>query len=183
VLPLDPDVVVVDLSFNDRSIGGIADERAHFRAMTTRGIGELERLAERWSAGRRDRAYGAYVQGLDAGREVPAADRERFSLGPARRFQESLRDMAAACREAGVALVLVQEPQRTGAGSASLADYHAAIAELGRELGLPVVSPQAPLDAAKEPVFLDAVHPTPAGHQIIALTVAAALADAGLAGR
>ena len=183
VLPLDPDVVVVDLSFNDRSISGVADERAHFRAMTTRGIGQLERLFERWAAARRDRAYGAFVQGLDGGREVPAADRERFSLAPARRFQESLRDMAAACREAGVALVLVQEPRRAGPGSVSLADYHAAIAELGRELGLPVVSPQAPLDAAKEPVFLDAVHPTAAGHRIIALTVAAALAEAGLAGR
>jgi phospholipase/lecithinase/hemolysin len=76
----------------------------------------------------------------------------------------------------------VQEPRRKGLG-VSLADFHAAMAELGRELGVPVVSPQAALDAAQEPVFLDAVHPTPEGHAIIARAIAAALYDAGLAGR
>ncbi|HZL99269.1 MAG TPA: GDSL-type esterase/lipase family protein, partial [Planctomycetota bacterium] len=178
--PLDPDVVIVDLSFNDRSAGGAADERAHFRAMTTTGIGAVERLVAGWVASRRERDFGAYVQAMDGGLPVAEEDRERFSREPARRFQESLRDLAAACGAAGAKLVFVQEPLRAGLGSASLSDYHAAIAGLGRELGAPVVAPQAELDAAQVPVFLDAVHPTPAGHAIIARAIAAALAEAGL---
>ena len=183
LLPLHPDVVIVSLSFNDRSIGGVTDERAHFRAMTTVGIGPLERLLARWSAARNEAAYGAYSQALARGEAVPEADRERFTLAPARRFQDALRDMAEACRAAGAAIVFVAEPQRPGNPGASLDEYHEAIAALGRELGAPVVAPQAALDAETAPMFLDAVHPTAAGHLIIARAIVAALADAGLTAR
>jgi lysophospholipase L1-like esterase len=91
--------------------------------------------------------------------------------------------MAEACRAAGTAIVFVEEPQRPGNAGASLAEYHEAIEALGRELGAPVVAPQAALDAAPGATFLDAVHPTPAGHLIIARAIAKALYDAGLAGR
>lgn len=183
VLPMRPDVVIVDLSFNDRSIGGVSDERAHFRAMTTDGIGPLERLLAGWSAARSEQAFGEYNQALSRGEPVAEDDRERFTLAPARRFQDALRDMAEACRAAGAAIVFVAEPQRPGHELASLSPYHEAIAALGRELGAPVVAPQAALDAARGAMFLDAVHPTAAGHLVIARAVAQALADAGLAGR
>jgi len=182
LLPLHPDVVIVDLSFNDRSIGGVADEREHFRTMTTTGIGPLGRLVARWLTARRDVACARYFRDADRGDPVSDADRERFSLGPARRFQDSLRDMAASCRSAGAAIVFVQEPQRAG-DEPTIADFHDAIAELGRELGAPVVAPQAALDSSGAPVFLDAVHPTPEGHAIIAQAIAAVLAEAGLTGR
>jgi lysophospholipase L1-like esterase len=183
LLPLHPDVLIVSLSFNDRSIGGVIDERAHFRAMTTRGIGPLERLLARWSAARSEAAYGDYTQALARGEPLSDDDRERFTLAPARRFQDALRDMAEACRAAGTAIVFVEEPQRPGNAGASLAEYHEAIEALGRELGAPVVAPQAALDAAPGATFLDAVHPTQAGHLIIAREIAKALYAAGLAGR
>jgi lysophospholipase L1-like esterase len=151
--------------------------------MTSTGVGPLERAVERWRGARSEHAYGAYVRALNEGQPVSDEDAQRFSIGPARRFQDALRDMAEACRAAGAAIVFVQEPQRPGDAGASLADYHRAMADLGRELGAPVVSPQAALDAAGGAVFLDAVHPTAAGHALIARALADALRDAGLAGR
>jgi lysophospholipase L1-like esterase len=183
VLPMKPDLVIVDLAFNDRSFGGGADERAHFRAMTTSGISRLVQLVERWSAARREQAVSEFLLALEQGRPVSAEDRERFSLVPARRFQDALRDMVSACRAAGAAIVLVQEPQRPSVDHTNLSDYHAAMAELGGELGVPVVALQGALEAASGPMFLDAVHPTPAGHAIIARTIAKVLYDAGLVGR
>ena len=183
VLPMKPDLVIVDLAFNDRSFGGAADERAHFRAMTTSGISRLEQLVDRWSAARREQAVSEFLLALEQGRPVSAEDRERYSLAPARRFQDALRDMASACRAAGAAIVFAQEPQRPGVDRTTLSDYHAAMAELGGELNVPVVALQGALDAATGPMFLDAVHPTPAGHAIIARTIAKVLYDAGLVGR
>ncbi len=176
LLDLHPDAVVIDLSFNDHIMGGTHDERAHFAALTSTGIGPLEGLLADWRASRQRRGWQALVSAEKAGRPLDAADVKRYSTEPAARFGDSIRDMVRACQAAGVAVLLVQEPTRPGETTPWLEAYHAELAAIGLELGVPVVGPQPELDAAKGPLYLDVVHPNGEGHRIIARVVGGGIA-------
>jgi lysophospholipase L1-like esterase len=179
VLRLRPDAVVIDLGFNDHSYGGSRDERGHYRAMTTRGIGPVEAWWARLWEGRRAGSYSAFMAANLRG-EASAEDVRRLLLEPAARFGESLRDMVAACRAAGAEVVLVQEPLRPSEQRGNLAVYHAAMADLARAEGVTLLSPQAGLDALGDAAFLDIVHPRAVGHAAIAEAVADAFVRDGL---
>jgi len=176
VLDLHPDAVVIDLSFNDHILGGTHDERAHFAAMTSEGVGPLDRWLAAWRAQRQRRGWQRYVETSEQGRSVSDADVERYSVGPARRFGDSIRDMVDACRAAGVAVLLVEEPTRPGENPPAIGAFHREMAAIGSERGVPVVAPQADLDAVGGDLFIDAVHPNRDGHRIIARVVGSGLA-------
>jgi lysophospholipase L1-like esterase len=179
VLGLRPDLVVIDLGFNDHTYGGAVDERAHFEAMTTRGIGPLEAWWRRMVDGRRARSFPAFMAANQRG-EASAEDIRRLLTEPAARFSDSLREMVAASRRAGADVLLVQEPMRPGEDRRNLAAYHEAMAAVARASDVVVVSPQARLDTLGEDAFVDMVHPRAVGHGVIAESVAEAVAGAGL---
>lgn len=175
LLDLRPDVVVVSLGFNDHLLGGTVDERAHFAAMTTSGISWLDGILGRARESFAQRGWRTYRRARSAGQEVDAADEQRYELAPAGRFGDSLRDMVSACRAAGAKALFVAEPIRPGERRPVLAAYHRAMASVGAELGVPVVAPQAALDAIGPATFMDVVHPTVQGQAVLALVIADAL--------
>lgn len=115
---------------------------------------------------------GAAVDALAAGHllrpRVPLAD-----------FEDNLRAVAAACRAAGVPLVLLapphDEPVRRERPNERAAEE--LVVRVARELGLPLADPRAALDAlAPRPLYTDTVHPNADGHALIAWSAFAALA-------
>ncbi len=181
LLPLAPDVVVIDLSFNDHIQGGTYDERAHFEAMATEGLGRWGQLKAWFAKRRADRSWGQFFNLHKNGKPIPDELRARHSLEPAERFADSLREMALACRAAGAAVMFVQEPTNPE-GISPIEPFHEAMGRVGAELGVPVVDPQPALDRAPEGTFLDAVHPNPLGHRIIARLLAERLVREQLVG-
>jgi lysophospholipase L1-like esterase len=182
VLGMRPDVVVVDLGFNDHTYGGVFDERAHFEAITTRGIGPLEAWWRGIVDARRARSYPAFMAAHQRGEASPDEIR-RMLVEPAARFGDSLRDMVSACRAVGVDVLFVQEPMRPSEDRSNLAAYHDAMAAVSQATGVLVVSPQAQLEPLGDAAFLDIVHPRAVGHRVIGEGVAEALLRGGLAGR
>jgi lysophospholipase L1-like esterase/tetratricopeptide (TPR) repeat protein len=115
---------------------------------------------------------GAAVDALAAGHllrpRVPLAD-----------FEDNLRAVAAACRAAGVPLVLLapphDEPVRRERPNERAAEE--VVVRVARELGLPLADPRAALDAlAPRPLYTDTVHPNADGHALIAWSAFATLA-------
>lgn len=175
LLDLEPDVVVVSLGFNDHLVGGVADQREHFAAMTSEGISWWEGRKRAALAAVAQRGWREYVDRRRAGDDVDPDDRERYELGPAERFGESLADIVTACRAAGPELLFVAEPIRPGAERPVLGSYHAAMIAVATERGVPCVAPQDALDAAGASTFMDIVHPTAQGQELIARLVADSL--------
>jgi lysophospholipase L1-like esterase len=187
LLQLEPDVVVVSLSFNDHIDLAVHDETAHFDAMTSEGIGWFVQALARWNArGARARWLAYFGHVMDGGEPDPG-EREATILAPSRRFAASLQAMAEAVRAAGGEIVFVQEPPRDAVHPHMLGPYHEAIAELGARLGVAVCAPKTALDQAGEqagkPLYLDMVHLDTRGHRVMAQQVAATLAQAGLLAR
>ncbi len=179
LVDLEPDVLIITLGYNDHIQGARYDERAHFAAMTTDGIGPLGRLRAAYSLWSRSRASHRFVRGMEEGTADPE-DIMRFQTEPAARFAESIEDMTRIAQEAGIAVMLVQEPIRPGENKPVLAAFHAALADVAARTGAHLVATQPALDDAGPDVYLDIVHPDPTGHRIIAAELAAALVDAGL---
>jgi lysophospholipase L1-like esterase len=184
LLQLEPDIVVVSLSFNDHIDLAVHDEAAHFDAMASEGLGWLDQALARWDArGARSRwlTYFGHVMG---GGDPDPDEREACVLAPSRRFAASLQAMAEAVRAAGGEIVFLQEPPRDAVHPHVLGPYHEAIAELGARLGVEVCAPKAALDRAGElagePLYLDMVHLDSRGHEVMARQVAVTLEQAGL---
>jgi lysophospholipase L1-like esterase len=175
LLDLQPDVVVVNLGFNDHLRGGMVNEREHFAAMTSTGIGWWGGLVGRLRAPFAKRGWLEYERARSGGKAVSAEDEQRYELQPARRFGDSLRDMVSVCHAAGAKVLFVSEPIRPGARLPVLDAYHEAMSALGTELGVPVVSVQADLDALGPDTFMDIVHPTVQGQELLARRIALAL--------
>ena len=177
VAPLRPDLVIVDLAFNDHIRVPQYPERAYFEAFIGDGVGWLDQLGLRWRAYWRTRDWNRYFQARVAGSGVQDDAVERFEVEPVSRFRGSLRDIAESCRALGSRVVFVAEPARDQ--DPVLAAFQAGAVTLGQELGIPVVSPQADLDALGEDDFLDVVHPTEAGHHAIGVAILEALVREG----
>jgi lysophospholipase L1-like esterase len=179
LLQLEPDVVLVSLSFNDHIDLAVHDETAHFAAMASEGVGWFDQALARWDArNARERWLSYFGHVMDGGAPDPD-EREACVLAPSRRFAASLQAMAEAVRAAGGEIVFVQEPPRDAVHPHVLGPYHEAIAELGARLGVEVCAPKAALDRAAElvgePLYLDMVHLDSRGHEVMARQVAATL--------
>lgn len=182
ILPLQPDIVIVSLGFNDHSMTAMDDDAAHLRAMTSSGLSWWQvqiALAKQWLR-HRDRA--AYAGAVGRGESVDDDDVQRFSTRPAALFGNALQQMADAAAASGATLVLMQEPCQDGNERPLLQPFRAAMAEVAARNELLLVEPQATLDAAEGAVYLDAVHPTALGHWLVAELLARELLAAGLVG-
>ncbi len=182
LLDLDPDVLIVDLSYNDHASGYSNEEREHFAAMTSTGLSAPEQWWAAWKRERRLLEWNRTMNRVRDGATPTAEEVERFGTTPARDFELSLEGIVDAAESVGAAVVLVQEPVRVGRGTVILAEYHAAMARLASRRGLLLVDPSAALDAAGEDAFVDVVHPAAEGHRLIAADLARALREAGLVG-
>lgn len=180
LLPFAPDVVIVDLSFNDHIQGAIFDENAHYDAMTTGGIGWPGYVMGLLDGRQRAKSWGQYFSAARDGGEIDPELLERHALGPARRFGDELRRMVLAARAAGATVVLVQEPPDPAAGNTMIGPFHDAMAAVAQELDVVLVDPSPALEPGGDELYLDAVHLTAEGHRRMAAAMASALTDAGL---
>ncbi len=115
---------------------------------------------------------GAAVDALAAGDLL----RPRVPLDA---FEDNLRAVAAACRDADVPLVLVAPPHDDAVRRQRPAEQAAedTVVRVARELALPLADARAALDAlAPRPLYNDTVHPNADGHALIAWHAFAALA-------
>jgi len=65
-------------------------------------------------------------------------------------------------------------------GDPTLAPFRATVKAVGAELGLPVADPQPALDTLGAAAFIDAVHPTEAGHRALAEEIVDVIVREGL---
>jgi len=180
LLKLAPDLVIIDLSFNDHVQGPMHDERAYFARFTGEGVSFLDQCRERWQAWRTQAAWRDYFHARQVGETPDAADVARFESGPTARFADSLRDLARAATAAGARVILVAEPARPGLGDPTLVPFRDTVKAVGAELGLPVADPQPALDQLGAAAFIDAVHPTEAGHRALAAEIVDVIVREGL---
>jgi lysophospholipase L1-like esterase len=186
LLEFDPDVVTASWFFNDAVSGSQYDEgeffariaaddyhhgpwqRRQVQRATRAGADALSRLFSRFGA-----------EGTDcvaAWREIlgdPDAET------PLDRFTANLRSTAELCRERGVRLILIKEPLRGDVPWIWKQEFYRAIDAVGAEFGVPVVDPGPPLRSiGTASLFMDVVHPLPAGNEVIAETLAPFVEDA-----
>lgn len=180
LLPFAPDVIIVNLSFNDHIQGAIFDEGAHYEAMATTGIGAFGQLMQMLDEKSRLKSWARY---FNAARHGERADPELIELHatePALRFGNQLRRMVLTARSVGAEVVLVQEPPDPAAENTMVVPFHAAMAEVAAELDVPLVDPSQALLPGGDAIYLDAVHLTAEGHERMAAALADALRQAGL---
>ncbi len=178
VLPFEPDVVVVSLTFNDSFAHSRADEDAYLADITAPEYERnwwrdaLDRHAE--ELGRTElRELASDFAQADPGTSTLDVWQERSPEGlpPPTRFTRVLEDFADVCEAHDVALVFVQEPVRGDAERLWKDEFHGAMAAVGDARGVPVVNPWPALataGATGEAMFLDGIHPTAAGCVVIA---------------
>ncbi|MCB9896682.1 MAG: SGNH/GDSL hydrolase family protein [Planctomycetes bacterium] len=181
VVPLQPDLVIIDQSFNDRVIQPQYAERDYLAEYVDPGIGALDQALMRVRTWWRVRGWNGYFAARKAGETPSDDDLESFEREPARsQFGESLRDMVTMFREAGAQVVFVTEPGREP--DPVLTTFQDTMAALGDELGVPVVRPQEAMLALGEGGFIDEVHPSVVGHRTLGEEILQVLAREGLVG-
>jgi|GEM_PF-6939600 len=109
----------------------------------------------------------------DAGatQDALAADARRRPRVPLPDFEQNLRAVAEACRQAGVLLLLVVPPHSDEVRAARPNEVAAEeiVLRVAGELGVPVTDPRPEFAAlAALPLFTDTVHPGADGHAILA---------------
>jgi lysophospholipase L1-like esterase len=179
-----PDVVTLSLTYNDTHHLTQFDEGAYLARVTApehvQDASARRAAAELAARGRRTltRLLTRFTQ--DGSPTAPLwaeLEADPAVRAPPERFAENLRAWARLCAERGITLVLVAEPVRDDAPLVWKEEFRAAIASVAAEFGLLVVDPTPALLAAGpgSELFMDAVHPTPAGHAVIARVLAEAL--------
>jgi lysophospholipase L1-like esterase len=171
IKPLAPDIVIVDLSFNDHARLAQFPQREHFERFLSTGVSWLDQQRAEFGAWWVRRGWEDYRDARTKGESIKPEDLERYEAAPAREFQASLRDIAELCRSFGARVVFVAEPARDGDKDPILKSYHEVMLALGQELGAPVVQPQDALDALGKGAFIDVVHPSEKGHQVVGAAI------------
>jgi lysophospholipase L1-like esterase len=171
--PLQPDVVTLSAYYADAIGLSQGDEEAYLAHAATSGYErswwddarERRRLAE-------DRDLLKRIAAVrEATDEIPHDLLERLAgdAHPPERFAAMLRRFAELSRERGFGLVLMKEPVSRPEAFPWKREFDAVMDEVAAEYGLVVVDPAAALAAeGASSVFLDAVHPSARGHEIIA---------------
>jgi len=166
-MEFEPDVVTVNLRYNDGAVLCGPDEAEYLERITTPEYSRsafgsfLDRLAQQEGV----RGFGELREALVAGEELVWS--EDRGPTPAARFESTLRGFADLCRDRGVQLILIIEPLNARWFFAE--ELAAAVHRVAEEAGLDVVDPSGAIRRAGGPaLFLDTVHPNAAGHQVIA---------------
>lgn len=170
LLPFKPDIIVASFFYNDAVELAQADQDAYFDAATAAGrVGRwLLDARTRLSTRAEMQRFRAWSSG------VAPSDEERASSDiPPARFERALSRLADLARREEIDLVLVKEPtvlQDDRSRPRPWTDeMRVAMDAVSERFGLVVVDP-GPAIAARggKALFLDAVHPTDAGHEVMA---------------
>ncbi|MFH1279940.1 MAG: GDSL-type esterase/lipase family protein [Candidatus Eisenbacteria bacterium] len=173
-LDLEPDLVIACFGFNDSdpwgpdgdeaiagNLRGRSLDRALSRSRFYRGLAGLIRR-------------GAGEEGGGGGVGPPEARRPRVSADELRR---NLLGMKAICEERASSVMFLLWPYRKQRLE-KIRDpvvFQPIIVRAGQEAGAPVIDLVGPFVDAGEPVFLDHIHATPAGCNLVGETIADAL--------
>jgi lysophospholipase L1-like esterase len=189
LLEFEPDVVVLNLYYNDAWALSQGTEEEYYARTTadgySRGWLDAWRDPREVAAGRADlrrlmAATAPNVGGL-AGRTTQAVWDEVAPgrRSPAERYGSMLERFARLTAREGLPLILVKEPMRDDQESLWKVEFHAVMDAIAAEHGLTVVDPRDALRAASDGrLFLDEIHLTPRGHAVLAEAVAPAVQDA-----
>jgi lysophospholipase L1-like esterase len=184
LLAYGPDVVTLCFTFNDSHNATYLDEHPYLDAIASpdyeHDTAARREAAEAADAGNRKlkRLLAAFAaQGPPTAPLWDAIDDDPHARPPPERFLSTLRAWARLCAERGIALVLIKEPLRNDRPLPWKEEFRAAIDAVAAEYSLPVVDPTPALLAEERAgtMFMDDVHPTPAGHAVIAREVADAV--------
>lgn len=176
VLPLAPDVTVLYVGgWNDyvAAVGSSDRERTEHRESRWRSL-RVVQLLSRAEAGDRDEVMEAFSRGeAPLGRRVPLPE-----------YEANVRAMIASARQAGSVVLMVSAPltQASLLRHPIARDYRAATIAIAREAAVPIFDAPARFQELHErappewrslphgewPCLGDWVHPTVAGHQLIA---------------
>ena len=178
LLDLEPDLVVLSVSYNDATFLTRFDEQAWLERLSApgAGVGLLERLAAARDADRGlERAARFEARRTPSGGDSLAAWHAAVGDGPTPldRFERALHDVADLLQGAGIPLVLVKEAQRGDEHRAWKAEFYAVIDRIAEGHGARVVDPKPALDAAGgAALFIDPVHLNPRGNRVQAGAIA-----------
>jgi lysophospholipase L1-like esterase len=177
-LQFHPDLVTISLYYNDSYALSRVDEQPYFQRIVEPDY--AHGLLDRVQLIRERQAGGRTLQRLLATLPGGAGDCSTAwtTLGgplppPPERFEGNLAALVGLLRERGVAVVLVKEPVRGDKDRLWKREFYAAIDRVGAEFGAMVVDPSPALQAAGgAQLFVDDVHPSPRGNQVMATVLA-----------
>lgn len=171
-----PAIVTLSLYYNDSHYLNQVDEEEYLARISAPDYehGLFERARELIYKRRQERIVGHLwsTQNEWEGNTLGAWNervRDPEITSPPERFEASLRGFAELGRQEGFELVLIQEPIRGNPQRIWRDEFRAAMERVGADYGLTVVSPEEELAAAGgAKLFMDDVHPLPAGHRVMA---------------
>jgi lysophospholipase L1-like esterase len=175
-----PQIVTISLFFNDSSSCLQYDEEALLAEITREDFAPswLFRLRQNLALRRAQEDY-------ERARQIAGDARRRDELSSLpivqqglRRFGSHLAALVTSARASGANVLLIKEPARAEAFLRE--PMHGVIDEVGRTLGVEVLDVEVPLaERLGESGFVDWIHPTKAGHELIAELVAERLQALG----
>jgi lysophospholipase L1-like esterase len=180
---LDPDVVILNLSANDGFTAWWLPKDQQATYEDFRAIWDARQPLPLALA--RTRILGYALRRLDTLKRPWRTD-----LGapvvPLEKFDANVRDIITSCRGLGASVVMVAEPyfESERPGEFSYEPYHAAMRQIGAELGVPVLEPAFTRGWNRmDKVFSDGVHLTDEGYRRMAEVVADGIMDVIEGGR
>ncbi|MBM3985405.1 MAG: hypothetical protein FJ296_06920, partial [Planctomycetes bacterium] len=176
LLPFEPDVVVLCVTFNDSSSRALGDEEAYYAQVSAPDAGRswLGDRDARSVLAREKAVLSAIVASIPGD---PRSSLEQWraaglETSPPERFRRTLEDFASLCAQHGMRLVLVKEPLAGDQRIVWKEEFYAAIDAVSAAHGLTVVDPTPALQAAGgAALFMDRVHPKYGGCGVIAAEV------------
>jgi len=177
---LEADAVVVAFGWNDADLRPLTDRVAM-------PGGWLHRLSRRVVLSSQALIHAANWLRRPGGVEVGAAPPEMVPRVPREEYVENHLAMAQIAAGAGVPLLAVgpiyRDPVTAPETARRMAEHRSALRAALRSSGVPYVEVPELTEAGhpgNAPLFLEEVHPSPAGHARLAAAVERGLADAGI---
>ncbi len=177
LLPFEPDLVVLSLYYNDSFALSRGNEQQYLAQVTAPGFTRpaWAALADQREDERSKRALkdimAAFARGKDEHTTAALWDGLDHAdpPSPPERFAAMLTRFAQLARDEQFELVLVKEPVAGDQVKLWKPEFYAAMDRVAAEYGLIVVDPRPALAARGEAhLFVDEIHPTPAGNAVLA---------------
>lgn len=181
LLSFRPDVIILSLYYNDSVALSQADEPAYLDAVSDASFARpnpLAALRQRMAWRREHDAFSAILRPehrVEDAAVTWARIAGQDTTTPPTRFTDVLQRFARLAREHGIALVLVKEAIADDGPRFWKQEFRAAMDQVAAEYALPVVDPSPALAARKlatgQRMFMDEVHLTQAGCEVMAETL------------